>query len=254
MRPAAATAGPRQHHDDSTTGPGEMLGATNVKLAYAHWGDLAHAPFRLLAYMALVCKDGDAPRYWAGWESLAVGLGRMVPPESDDETVKAERRAALKGVTKVIGTLKDCGALRIITAAAPGKHAVYELRLHRRTVHPHGGPLPVDDPVDNPGTVPPEGAASETERCTLRGTNGAPSGGRMVPPEGAPEEERGRIEEEITTGPTHGAGPTRARPRDDDHPSPSPPANSRASPECPECGAALDPDGTCFACRTPRTA
>lgn len=224
------------------------MGATNVKLVYAHWGHLAHAPHRLLAYMALVCRDGETPTYWGGWEALAVGLGRMVPPESGDADTKAQRRAALRAVQSCLTILKNCGALEIAKPAAPGRHAVYHLILKRRTLHPERAPLP----VDNPDSLHAERAPSDDERCTLSGTNGARSAWPTVHAQRAPEEEVGRVEEEITTGPSHSAGPRGAEPGDDHSSSPRP--RIHAVRECRNCGAVLDPDGSCFACRTPQTA
>jgi hypothetical protein len=113
------------------------VGAGNVKLVYARWYDLPDLPFRLLAYMALVSMDGDlAPSYWGGWESLALAAGRLVPERNDaaKDVVKV-RRAALKAVNVATGVLLDRRAVRVKTAAAPGRNTTYELMLANRTVH-----------------------------------------------------------------------------------------------------------------------
>ena len=64
------------------------MGAGNVGLVYARWGHLPHAPFRVLAYMALrTLDDGDPPRFWGGRESLAVALGRSASQTSASRLV-----------------------------------------------------------------------------------------------------------------------------------------------------------------------
>lgn len=117
------------------------MGAGNVGLVYARWGHLPHAPFRVLAYMALrTLDDGDPPRFWGGRESLAVALGRLVP-KPEDEQSRRERKAAFEAVKEVTATLRRLGAIEIIEPARPTRNAVYALNLHHRMVGAEPPPL-----------------------------------------------------------------------------------------------------------------
>lgn len=109
------------------------MGAGNVKLAFFHWGDLPHAPFRALTYMALVSLDDDRPpRYWGGREHLAIALGRDVPARNDeDPDVTRERRAAFRAVDRVVADLTKAGAIETIEEARHYRNATYALRLWR---------------------------------------------------------------------------------------------------------------------------
>ncbi len=110
------------------------MGAGNVKLAFALWGDLPHAPFRALTYMALVSLDDDRPpRYWGGREHLALALGRDVPARNDEDPgVTRERRAAFRAVDRVVADLTKAGAIETIEDARHYRNATYALRLWRR--------------------------------------------------------------------------------------------------------------------------
>lgn len=106
------------------------MGAGNVKRAYAYWGALDHAPFRVLAFMALTSLDEDVPpAYWGGRESLALALGRMVPLESEAPEVIRERRAAFRAVDRVIKDLTKAGAITVLEVAGNRRNAKYALRL-----------------------------------------------------------------------------------------------------------------------------
>lgn len=109
------------------------MGAGNAKAVYANWGSLDGAPFRVLVFMALVCKDTDeVKRYYDHWETLAVALGRMVPDEDpDDPEATAERGAALRAVNRVTKKLIEEKALKVIKRASPGHTTVYQLNLTR---------------------------------------------------------------------------------------------------------------------------
>lgn len=109
------------------------MGAGNVKLVFACWGELAHAPFRALAYMALVSKDDDRPpRYWAGREGLALALGRIVPPRNDrDPDATRERRAAFRAVDRAVAELTKAGAIETTEEARHYRNATYALHLSR---------------------------------------------------------------------------------------------------------------------------
>lgn len=107
------------------------MGAGNVKAVFALWPELPYAAFRALTYMALTSKDDDArPRFWAGREALAFGLGIMVPPSTsrDAESTKS-RRAAFARVDRATADLVKAGAIRLVAGGYRGKNATYELQL-----------------------------------------------------------------------------------------------------------------------------
>lgn len=134
------------------------MGAGNVKLVYARWPDLGDAPLRLLAYMAVIALDeGEQPRFWGGREALALAIGRMVPDRrTEDRAELAERRLAFKAVTRTLGALKDAGAITLLSAAAPGRNAVYALNLAARRV-------PLSGSHSTAERVPPSGGHSDPE-------------------------------------------------------------------------------------------
>lgn len=109
------------------------MGAGNVKAVYHHWGKLPHAPFRMLAFMALTSldesKDGRPGRqFYGGREMLAVAMGRVVPPENpEDPGVTRERHAAFAAVDRALKVLSTEGAIRLLEAAGHYRPAKYEL-------------------------------------------------------------------------------------------------------------------------------
>lgn len=167
------------------------MGAGNVKLVYARWYHLPDLPFRVLAYMALVAKDGDEkPMYWGGWESLALAAGRLVPERNDaDQDVKRVRRAALKAVTSAVGVLIDRGAVRVKVPAAPGRHATYELILAHESVHADRAPS--DDSDES------NGSRSADTTVHAQPTNGARLPGTTVHADRAPKD----YEDQVRTKP-----------------------------------------------------
>ncbi|MDK1346182.1 hypothetical protein QNO09_23300 [Streptomyces sp. 378] len=106
-----------------------------MKAVYAEWKELPHAPFRLLAYMAVVsldAPDGDIParRFFAGREAMAVALGSMPPPEDlDDPVVVRERRAAFGRVDRALKVLIEEGAVTRVKAAGHFSNAHYALNV-----------------------------------------------------------------------------------------------------------------------------
>jgi hypothetical protein len=123
------------------------MGAGNVKLVFARWGHLAHAPFRGLVYMAVVSLD-DERRFWQGRDALAVAMG-ATPSEMDDADA---RRAAFRRVDRVIAALRKAHAIDLLRPAAPGHNAEYLLLLDGQStvsvVRPESTP-----PVDNVWTT-----------------------------------------------------------------------------------------------------
>ena len=111
------------------------MGAGNVKAIYAQWGRLAHAPFRLLAYMGVVsldAPDGSIPArlFFAGREAMAIALGTIPPPEnSDDPAVTRERRSAFGRVDRALKVLVDEGAVTRVKAAGHYSNAHYRLNI-----------------------------------------------------------------------------------------------------------------------------
>jgi hypothetical protein len=117
------------------------VGATNVKLAFANWRDLDDRPFRLLTFMALTSLDTDTEErtrrlFYGGRESLALGLGRVVPDEPAPEDITDEalearrvRNAAFVAVRTAMSQLKARGAVQEIRAAKGGSRAWYRLDL-----------------------------------------------------------------------------------------------------------------------------
>lgn len=109
------------------------MGAGNVKAVYHHWGELPHAPFRLLAFMGLTTlddsKDGrPARQFYGGREMLAVAMGRVVPPEDlEDPDVTRERHAAFVAVDRALKVLSKAGAIKVLEKAGHYRPAKYEL-------------------------------------------------------------------------------------------------------------------------------
>ncbi len=221
------------------------MGAGNVGLVYARWGKLPHAPFRVLAYMALrTLDDDDPPMFWGGRESLAVALGRIVPKPQDEQS-KRERKAAFEAVKDVTSTLRRFGAIELVEEARPKRNAVYALNLHRLMVGAESPPSPPEPSALGHGEM----VGAETppvvgvQTPPVVGAEPADGGGST------PTRREGR---EITTN--EGIGrvdlrsprllSARAREADDRISTPRVPG-----PACGECGTELDPDGSCFVCR-----
>jgi hypothetical protein len=205
------------------------MGAGLIKAVYARWGALPGGPFRLLVYMALRAKDDDKPpRYWAGREDLAFGLGRVVPaPKTDDKAVQRERAAHFKAVKEAVSVLSKQGAITTEQQPRPGRAAVYVLNVSKEW-----GTETV--PRMGDGNRAPVGDGNRAERGTE--TVGSGDGNR------APEEEQeaGGLREGIAGwGSPPSEGGARAH------------TSSAEDQLCDACGTQLDPDGSCFICRTP---
>jgi hypothetical protein len=145
------------------------MGAGNVALVFARWGQLNHAPFRALTYMAHRSLDNDnPPRFWGGREEIAFALGRVVPEGLDDSSIR-QRKAALEAVKDVMKALKAAGAVTQVQASKPGQRAVYVLNLRSRMVGAETPPVvgaqpPLmvgAEPAIGGGSTPPRGVEEE---------------------------------------------------------------------------------------------
>lgn len=181
------------------------MGAGNVKEVFVRWSHLDHAPFRLLAYMAIVAQDnGDPPLFYQGQESCAMALGM-----SPDADAKA-RAAAFRGVRRHIETLIKAKCIERIRPAGPGRNAEYALRLsmERRTL----SDLQTED-----GERPPSGGKRRTPSATNGGRSAAQRrtlGGTTADGERPPKEKqdyRTKEQDEVVTDVD--ASPARGRAR-----------------------------------------
>lgn len=118
------------------------MGAANAVRAYRAWGHLDDRPLRLLVYMALVARDGDAaPWYGQGHEALAMFALNRTP---DDAGLRAVRRS--------LTPLFAAGALETVKRATYGKRGTSQVhyRLWLDGPRPQDAERPVDNPVANP--------------------------------------------------------------------------------------------------------
>ncbi|MFF2296970.1 hypothetical protein [Arthrobacter sp. NPDC058127] len=83
------------------------------------WSHLDHGPYRLLIGIALALPE-DSTRCWFGRDRFAQLLGKTPVTE-------AEKENAYKSVQRTIKALITAEALRLVSAAKPGKSAVYQL-------------------------------------------------------------------------------------------------------------------------------
>lgn len=99
-----------------------------MKEVYARWAHLAHAPFRLLAYMAVTAKDNDEPpMFFQGQEACAMALG--MSPDADPKT----RQVMFRQVRRHMEALVKSKAIERTRAASPHRSAEYALRLDGST-------------------------------------------------------------------------------------------------------------------------
>ena len=169
------------------------MGARWVAAAYATWnGELPDPAFRLLVYMALVCKDADAePTFWKGRRALAFGIGRGV--EENQEIPKA----TLQAIKRALQTLTKAGAIEAVYGGWRGKNTEYRLHL----MVPGKGYAPrtsLDECSDEERGTP---------HVPERGTPGDPKGVRPTVQRGTPgvpprKKRNTRSEEEEEISPT----------------------------------------------------
>lgn len=140
------------------------MGIGNVKRVIANWHALPHPAFRALIHMAVRSMDADmTPVYKAGWEELALAIGRPVPDaDIDDKTVTRVRRAAQMAVNRAIRMLTERNAIEIQKRPAPGHNTEWALNLDYRTVHTGSEPFDVQrfTPSD------PNGSRFDAQRFT----------------------------------------------------------------------------------------
>jgi hypothetical protein len=68
--------------------------------------------------------------YFAGWEPLALVLGREIPrPEPDTEEASRARRLASETVRRAIRDLVDAGLVEPLAVAYRGNRQTYRLNL-----------------------------------------------------------------------------------------------------------------------------
>ena len=97
------------------------MGYQLVARCYTSWTGLPDRPFRLLCYMALLCRDDDPiPTFWAGREALADALGL----DSSESAHRVTRRA--------IASLVSAGALERLRSGGRGRRAEYRLLIERK--------------------------------------------------------------------------------------------------------------------------
>lgn len=174
------------------------MGAANVAKVFAHWTErLTHREVVALAYMGLISLDADSPSvYWGGWEAIASALG--LDP-------KANPSSSRRQTTKVLGAIRDSGALVSSGAAKKGVRAEYALALDPDTTWEPNvdgrkvkwAPQPRPDLGPKRSHVPTEGRDQNgptnlrPKRSHGRDQNGPKVGTRTVPPmstEEQPEE------------------------------------------------------------------
>jgi len=136
------------------------MGAGNVKSAYALYGDLPHAPMRVLLWMALRSMDAaTSPTYWGGREELAYALGRKVPPAiRGDREITRQRNAAFKAVRDATALLTRRKVIYVIAESHTGQRREWGLNLSYTQVHPERAPEVHGERAPLPGLVHGEGA------------------------------------------------------------------------------------------------
>lgn len=169
------------------------MGAANAIAAYRAWSHLGDRALRVLAYMALVARDGDAePWFGLGHEALSEqALGHPLNGNEKD------REAALRAVRRAITELHQAGA--ITTAKRPtnqGRRVHYRLWIDGPSPDAQRPTIPA--PVDNPGPKPVENSPSpDAQRPTTPPVVGRKFDGHRTNSGQSPDENRPtHIEEE----------------------------------------------------------
>lgn len=212
-----------------------VVGAQNVGLVYARWGALNHAPFRVLAYMALRSLDsGNPPIFYGGRDEVAIALGRPIPDAGPE--FEKTRQANFNMVKKITRELSAVGAIVLVQAPGTGQNAVYELNLkgiEKALPREAGG---------TPGT--PHGGTSGIRlvvpEVSTAGTSGTPLGVQGVV---------GVLERIDGEGDQQAAGFAGAREAAKANGFISTNSIPQTAPSCLRCSTLLDRDGSCFVCR-----
>lgn len=138
------------------------MGAGNVKAAFVACRGLGDQPLRLLAYMAVVTRDGDSPpRFYDGPDGMAVALGEVMPGEVEaagSPEARRRRESALRKVRRALAVLVEAGLVACVERPAPGRRAVYALHLRPATADSQCPPSDAvsedtDRPVSEPATA-----------------------------------------------------------------------------------------------------
>ena len=206
-------------------------------------------PTRVLVRMALsALDDATAPVYFGGWEPLALALGRVVPPASDDLAALRARRAAEEAVRFAVRPLVDLGLVKVAQRGAPGRNARYSLAL---------------GPVDNSAT--PQAHSGVSGNASPQAQRGITTGSACASPQAQPvAEEKEEKEEEVarardaatcskhpdgnSTEPCGGC--MRARQTRNALPTISQPQSVQPTDRCKPGRHRLVDDGTCIRCPT----
>lgn len=222
------------------------MGASNALMAYRLYARQATGvPMQLLAYMALVSKDADAdPWFGMGHQALALHALRRPEPIQEKD---------IKAVERGISRLLQIGAIVTDRPAAPRRDGPKTVRYRLQLRH---GPAVVPrKPGDDASKERPPKSVQDVPRKT---SERPPDTGKTSP--GI----RGTEEYEETGGAIGGRENLGRRPRqlsaragasDGQEQSSTRTTIRPSGPACTSCGAELDPDGSCFICRTsPRRA
>jgi hypothetical protein len=138
------------------------MGDQLMKRVVADWGDLPGNSYKVLMVMAMTAMDKDEkPRYFGGWERLAViALRRRSWPNHEDHSPEAEREreAGRKRVAEAVRDLIKAQAIKTKTPAVKQiLRAEYWLTLDRE--------IPDNRPEKLPETVQiPTGKRPENSR------------------------------------------------------------------------------------------
>ncbi|WBQ02950.1 hypothetical protein [Kribbella sp. CA-293567] len=97
------------------------MGAQLVGLVVVKWAHLPAKPYKILTRMALTARDEEggpdkpAATFWAGWEVLALAIGRELPDPHDEGGEAAKRRKTIRDeVVRVTTSLQDAGAIKSV--------------------------------------------------------------------------------------------------------------------------------------------
>lgn len=127
-----------------------------------NWSHLDHGPYRLILGIALALPE-ESRRCWFGRDRYAQLLGKA--PETD-----AEKENAYKSVQRMIKALIGAGALQLVSAAKPGRTAVYELMF------------PASNGGQSTSTITEMGDAQRPPSEPEWGTVNVPNGGHSATP------------------------------------------------------------------------
>jgi hypothetical protein len=231
------------------------MGASLVGAVLARWTHVSDTAFRILTRMALTALDNPsadgkkpAATYWGGRDLLAMTLRRSWP-EGDDEKAQNARKNIHRDVRRAIHELVKEGAVEIVDtgrAVRQGHRQVY--RLHLLPGFQEG----VTSPPEEGSIAPPrEGSSPPPEEGGFqhRGGGEDPSQGVLGTKGGSKEGAEEGCEIIGLRSPRKLSARASATDDDDDEISQAKPRTP--GPTCAGCGAELDPDGSCFICRTP---